>query len=202
MFSSSWWIKCKRFRKQAEVYGFHCKLNDSCLMLVLFLFLVGDKTWGMCHREWKIAATFKTFFYIYMYFFFFCPCNDSFPRVIAMLVLISKRETMLRSMFGGPNSAWERMIVPPNILIWIESGQCQLTEHWLLLEFRFPWFQAQKKSTKKREKGLKVLPVLYRRPTIQPPSSRFSSLRRWLCFATITILCLWMTWQWNTTKLW
>lgn len=75
------------------------------------------------------------------------------PEVIAMLVLVSKGETMLRNMFGGSNSAWERMIVPPNILIWIESGQCQLTEYWLLLEFRFPWFHARKKYKKEKKKA-------------------------------------------------
>jgi hypothetical protein len=50
------------------------------------------------------------------------------------------------------------MIVLPNILIWIESGQCQLTEYWLLLEY---WLLIEtcflsftpEKSTKKREKG-------------------------------------------------
>jgi len=71
------------------------------LCLYCFSFWWGIKPEVCVVENETLQQPFKLFYF----FLLFCPCNDSFPQVIAMLVLISKRETMLRNMFGGSNSA-------------------------------------------------------------------------------------------------
>lgn len=149
MFSSCWWIKCKRFRKQAEVFGFHCKLNDSCFMLVLFLFLVGDKTWGMCRREWNIAATFQTFLF---FFYFFVLVMIVFLRWLLCLYWSQKGKQCFETCLVAQTVPEREWSCRRTFWFGLKAGNASWQNIGFCSNIGFLSFTPEK-STKKREKG-------------------------------------------------